>query len=79
MKQIKHYCANVPHLEWSGNLWFTVDIKDNETIVTCKDMLLMDIGKPGYTEFENGTDIAEYVMKNPSVMNYRMGLIHSHE
>lgn len=38
----------------------------------------MDIGKPGYTEFENGTDIAEYVMKNPSVMNYRMGLIHSH-
>lgn len=41
-------------------------------------MLLMDIGKPGYTEFENGTDIAEYVMKNPSVMNYRMGLIHSH-
>lgn len=41
-------------------------------------MLLMDIGKPGYTEFENGTDIAEYVIKNPSVMNYRMGLIHSH-
>lgn len=79
-RKIRFYCSNVSTIEWSGILFYTVDgtFKDNNLVVICKDIFLMDIGTSGYTEFNMSPEVANYMAENIELCDCYTGLIHSH-
>ena len=79
--KINYLCEVINVVEWSGVLFYKVEgtIKDPKN---CKlhvmDILLMDKGSPGYTEYSFDSDVVEYIMEEEERMEWRMGHIHSH-
>jgi len=70
----------VPNLEWSSILFYTTSGTFGKEDFTCRaeEFYLMDIGTPGYTEYEFGPDVVAHIMKNPELKKMKMGHIHSH-
>jgi hypothetical protein len=69
--------------EWSGRLvWRILEgtIEDpSSLVVEAIDIIPMDIGTPGFTEFETGNEAVEYFNKHPKLFRkVKMGLIHTH-
>lgn len=78
--KIKQLCTDISEVEWSGVLFYTHtgSFEDNDLVLTCKDILLMDIGSHAYTEYDFNEDVATYYAENIEALSWSVGLIHSH-
>lgn len=79
--KVKYLCKNIPKVEWSGILFYSVegDISDISTMkIICRDIFLMDIGSATYTEYSFDEKVVDYRMNNPESFTWLMGHIHSH-
>lgn len=79
-RKIRFACQKVWSTEWSGTLFFTYDgsFENNDLIIRCVDIYIMDIGTQAYTEFDMNPDVIAYMCENPELLDCQMGLIHSH-
>lgn len=79
-KIIRDYIRLLPHNEWSGALFYTVegDFTSSEFKVICKDILLLDIGEGAHTQFTTERLIADYMAEKPELLDCYNGLVHSH-
>lgn len=79
-RKIRHLCQKIPDVEWSGALFYTYEgsIEEDNLVITCRDLFLMDIGSAGYTEFDMSPDVISYMADNPELLDMQLGLIHSH-
>ncbi|MEE1476330.1 hypothetical protein [Fusobacterium sp.] len=79
-RKIRFACQKVWSTEWSGTLFFTHEgsFENNDLVIRCVDIYIMDIGTQAYTEFDMNPDVIAYMCKNPELLDCQMGLIHSH-
>lgn len=79
-KKIRFACQKVWSTEWSGTLFFTHEgsFENNDLVIRCVDIYIMDIGTQAYTEFDMNPDVIAYMCENPELLDCQMGLIHSH-
>lgn len=79
-KKIKYICQRIPYKEWSGTLFYTHEgsMEEENLVITCKDIYVMDIGTSAYTEFDMSPDVISYMTDNTDLLDCQMGLIHSH-
>jgi hypothetical protein len=79
-RKIRFTCQKVWSTEWSGTLFFTHEgsFENNDLIIRCVDIYIMDIGTQAYTEFDMNPDVIAYMCENPKLLDCQMGLIHSH-
>lgn len=79
-RKIRFACQKVWSTEWSGTLFFTHEgsFENNDLIIRCVDIYIMDIGTRAYTEFDMNPDVIAYMCENPELLDCQMGLIHSH-
>ncbi len=81
IKKIQYLCTIISTVEWSGILFYTVKgtIKNpSKMVITLKDILPMDRGSASSTEFTYDKRYVEFLMNNEERLNYKSGLIHSH-
>lgn len=81
--KIRHLCARVHDIEWSGTLFYTVtgSLDDGTFKATCVDIFVMDIGTTGATEYKDSEDIIAYRMEHKDTLlvpGVYEALIHSH-
>lgn len=76
-KKIRFLCDKLPHNEWSGTLFYTIEgsFEDNNLHVICKDFFLQDVGESTYTEFQNDVDLAGYIAEH-ELWDCYTGLMH---
>lgn len=79
-KKIKYLCQRIPYKEWSGTLFYTYEgsMEEEDLVITCKDIYVMDIGTSAYTEFDMSPDVISYMTEHMELLDCQMGLIHSH-
>ncbi len=79
-RKIRFACQKVWNTEWSGTLFFTHEgsFENNDLVIRCVDIYIMDIGTQSYTEFDINPDVIAYMCENPKLLDCQMGLIHSH-
>lgn len=79
-RKIRFACQKVWSTEWSGTLFFTYEgsFENNDLVIKCVDIYIMDIGTQAYTEFDMNPDVIAYMCDNPELLDCQMGLIHSH-
>ena len=79
-RKIRFTCQKVWNTEWSGTLFFTHEgsFENNDLVIRCVDIYIMDIGARAYTEFDMNPDVISYMCENPELLDCQMGLIHSH-
>ena len=79
-RKIRFACQRVWNTEWSGTLFFTHEgsFENNDLVIRCVDIYIMDIGTQAYTEFDMNPDVIAYMCENPNLLDCQMGLIHSH-
>lgn len=79
-RKIRFTCQKVWNTEWSGTLFFTHEgsFENNDLVIRCTDIYIMDIGTQAYTEFDMNPDVISYMCENPELLDCQMGLIHSH-
>lgn len=81
MEKINYLCTVIAAVEWSGVLFYSVKgtIKNpSKMVITLRDILPMDKGTIATTEFEYDERYVEYLMNDERRMEYKSGLIHSH-
>ena len=78
--KIRFACNNVWNTEWSGVLFYKPEgsFENNDLVIKCVDIYLMDIGNATYTEFDMSPDVIGYMAQNQELLNCQIGLIHSH-
>lgn len=79
-RKIRFACQKVWSTEWSGTLFFTHEgsFENNDLVIRCVDIYIMDIGTQAYTEFDMNPNVIAYMCKNPELLDCQIGLIHSH-
>ena len=79
-RKIRFACQKVWNTEWSGTLFFTHEgsFENNDLVIRCVDIYIMDIGTQAYTEFDMNPDVIAYMTENSELLDCQMGLIHSH-
>ena len=79
-QKIRFICQKIWNTEWSGTLFFTYEgsFEDNNLVIKCEDIYVMDIGTQAYTEFDMNPDVIAYMTEHPELLDCQMGLIHSH-
>lgn len=79
-RKIRFACQKVWSTEWSGTLFFTHEgsFENNDLVIRCVDIYIMDIGTQAYTKFDMNPDVIAYMCENPELLDCQMGLIHSH-
>ena len=79
-RKIRFACQKVWNTEWSGTLFFTHEgsFENDDLVIRCVDIYIMDIGTQAYTEFDMNPDVISYMCGNPELLDCQMGLIHSH-
>ena len=79
-RKIRFACQKVWSTEWSGTLFFTHEgsFENNDLVIRCVDIYIMDIGTQAYTEFDMNPDVIAYMCENPELLDCQIGLIHSH-
>lgn len=77
--KIRRLCSEISTTEWSGVLFYTTKgTYEKDLVVTCEDILLMDVGTATYTEFNMSPEVIAYMAEHPESLDYQQGLIHSH-
>lgn len=77
--KIRVLCNLCPDKEWSGILFYTVKGSfDKDLEIICKDILQMDIGTVGFTEFKMNPKVINYMTDHPELLknNIYQGLVH---
>ena len=79
-RKIRFTCQKVWNTEWSGTLFFTYEgsFENNDLVIRCVDIYIMDIGTQAYTEFDMNPDVIAYMTEHSELLDCQMGLIHSH-
>lgn len=81
-KKIRLLCREIHNVEWSGVLFYKVSglFEDKSLTITCVDLLQMDEGTGGYTEYDMSPDVTGYMVDHPELLDTGVyqGLIHSH-
>ena len=79
-RKIRFVCREVWNTEWSGTLFFTHEgsFENNDLVIRCVDIYIMDIGTQAYTEFDMNPDVIAYMTEHSELLDCQMGLIHSH-
>lgn len=79
-RKIRFACQKVWNTEWSGTLFFTHEgsFENNDLVIRCVDIYIMDIGTQTYTEFDMNPDVIAYMTEHTELLDCQMGLIHSH-
>lgn len=79
-RKIRFTCQKVWNTEWSGTLFFTHEgsFENNDLVIRCVDIYIMDIGTQAYTEFDMNPDVIAYMTEHPELLDCQLGLIHSH-
>lgn len=79
-RKIRFACQKVWSTEWSGTLFFTHEgsFENNDLVIKCVDIYIMDIGTQTYTEFDMNPDVITYMTEHPELLDCQLGLIHSH-
>lgn len=79
-RKIRFVCQQSWNTEWSGILFFTHEgsFENDNLVIKCVDIYIMDIGIQAYTEFDMNPDVIAYMCENPELLDCQMGLIHSH-
>ena len=77
--KIRTLLREVHNIEWSGVLFYTYSgsFETNDLVLVCQDLVPMNIGSTGYTEFDVNEDIITYMTMH-DLLDCQMGLIHSH-
>lgn len=81
LNKIKYLCKNIPKVEWSGILFYSVKgsiTNPKELELVLEDILPLDMGTAAYTEYELDDRFVSYLMDNPEAMEWNVGHIHSH-
>lgn len=81
LNKIKFLCKNIAKVEWSGPLFYSIegDISKPETFkITLQDILPLDMGTSGYTEYNLDDRFIDYLMEKEERMDWNVGHIHSH-
>lgn len=78
-KDIRELCRIYPGTEWSGVLFYnyTGGFEKGNLEINAEDFLLMDIGQTTTTAFNITPDVLGY-MVDKELLDYQIGLIHSH-
>ena len=79
-RKIRFTCQKVWDTEWSGTLFFTYEgsFENNDLVIRCVDIYIMDIGTQAYTEFDMNPDLIAYMTEHSELLDCQLGLIHSH-
>ena len=79
-RKIRFTCQKVWSTEWSGTLFFTHEgsFENDDLVIRCVDIYIMDIGTQAYTEFDMNPDVIAYMTEHSELLDCQMGLIHSH-
>lgn len=79
-RKIRFACQKVWNTEWSGTLFFTYEgsFENNDLVIRCVDIYIMDIGTQAYTEFDMNPDVIAYMTEHSELLDCQLGLIHSH-
>lgn len=79
-RKIRFTCQKVWNTEWSGTLFFTHEgsFENNDLVIRCVDIYIMDIGTQAYTEFDMNPDVIAYMTEHSELLDCQLGLIHSH-
>lgn len=79
-RKIRFACQKVWNTEWSGTLFFTHEgsFENNDLVIRCVDIYIMDIGTQAYTEFNMNPDVIAYMTEHTELLDCQLGLIHSH-
>lgn len=79
-RKIRFTCQKVWNTEWSGTLFFTHEgsFENNDLVIRCVDIYIMDIGTQAYTEFDMNPDVIAYMTEHSKLLDCQLGLIHSH-
>ena len=79
-RKIRFACQKVWSTEWSGTLFFTHEgsFENNDLVIRCVDIYIMDIGTQAYTEFDMNPDVIAYMTEHFELLDCQLGLIHSH-
>ena len=79
-RKIRFACQKVWNTEWSGTLFFTHEgsFENNDLVIRCVDIYIMDIGTQAYTEFDMNPDVIAYMTEHSELLDCQLGLIHSH-
>lgn len=79
-RKIRYICQKVWNVEWSGVLFFTYSgsFENNDLVIRCVDIYIMDIGSQAYTEFDMDPSVIAYICESedPNLLDCQMGLIH---
>lgn len=77
--KIRTLLSEIYNTEWSGVLFYTYtgSFASNDLVLTCQDVLLMNIGNSTFTEFNMDADVAAYMVDH-DLLDCQMALIHSH-
>lgn len=83
LNKVKYLCSNIPEVEWSGALFFSVEgsIKEPKTFkIILQDILPLDKGTKAWTEYELDGRYDDYIMdeNHPERLDWTLGHIHSH-
>lgn len=67
-------------VEWSGILFYSLKgkIEDGTLELLAEDILTMDIGSVAHTSFKIDNRFIEYMEENPEALDWKFGLVHSH-
>ena len=76
-KKIRFLCDKLPKNEYSGTLFYSVEgsFREKDLKIIAKDFFLQDVGEATYTEFQNDTDLANY-MATHELWDCYTGLMH---
>lgn len=79
-RKIRFICQKVWDTEWSGILFFTYQgsFENNDLVIICKDIYVMNIGTQAYTEFDMNPDVIAYMTEHQELLDCQIGLVHSH-
>lgn len=79
-EKIQYTCNKISEVEWSGVLFYTIEgsFVNKDLKIICKDFFVMNVGSAAYTEFDMNPEVIQYMAENPELLDYNMGLIHSH-
>ena len=77
-RKIRFTCQKVWSTEWSGTLFFTHEgsFENNDLVIRCVDIYIMDIGTQAYTEFDMNPDVIAYMTEHSELLDCQLGLIH---
>lgn len=80
--KIRFLCAQSPHTEWSGILFYKASgsFTTQDLVLETLDICVLDVGTAAYTEFDVTPEISHYLTEHSEILeeNFYTGLIHSH-